>query len=208
MVTTCQGSDERPCKTRDEFGNSLIAPVSSALSGNIYVNKDCAECNMATYLEWDIAFVSNFGFSRQTVNWYFELSLDTKNFAMVYIPANNENWSVRRCYQNFRPRDVCKDNTWTSLCNNLIAPYTTVSGLPYQNVYCRKCLGNSPAINHDCASDTSRATSASSFSLLLNKEVFDEYTSRITKPKSPSFIRNFCVDDPGSERKVLSKLVT
>lgn len=167
------------CNLTDEYGNSLIAPVSSLDTNMIYINRNCAACNkvdMNKLQDWNYLFIS------ENVATFRDLSIEIETYAekrygmILYIPPEGQAWSHKRCYNNLIETDSCENNeNWLKTCRMLRLPFqekpiTVFEFTMYRNIYCRLCLKQTiEKIDYVCHMNQNRGEHfASSFSILID----------------------------------------
>ena len=169
------------CNVTDEFGNSLIEPVSSLETSMIYVNKDCAACNKLNTNElhqWNYLFVSDFLRTVRDLTFEIEHYAATKKGKMIYEPPSDQDWTHKRCYNNFIEVQSCNNNKkLLEICHKFRLPIEYRSQRILGNVFCLRCKRFRKRTDHVCskhhyertdAADPERNVFSSSFSFLID----------------------------------------
>lgn len=208
MIQACFDNETNPyrlCRTRDELGSSLIAPVSSAKTGYIYVNDECALCNgLVSTKAWDPIFINN-PYLRST---FFLLDLKDsllKNIStLLYEPPDDEtSWHKMECFKHsLNHSDLnpsCENRELNDLCVYLNAPYTDMLQTVCKNVYCTRCQNVNQPIEVHC---DRKFSFSGSLTMLIDAEVFTNLKQNSNRESSPALTCEECVNGFGTTGQV------
>ncbi|XP_060553546.1 uncharacterized protein LOC132714657 [Ruditapes philippinarum] len=143
MVQQCETAtppfaEAAQCRLKDEFGNSLLSPVSSLETNMIYINKACAECNKldtSKLQQWNYLYISSFARIERDLTFEIEQYAKNRLGKVIYEPPVDQDWSHKRCYYNFLEIKSCQNNRHL-LEKNCLSIYCP-EGMVKTNIGCR-----------------------------------------------------------------------
>jgi hypothetical protein len=164
------------CRLKDEFGNSLLSPVSSLETNMIYINKACADCNKldtSKLEQWNYLYISSFDRIERDLTFEIEQYAKNRLGKVIYEPPVDQDWSHKRCYYNFLEIKSCQNNRHLlEVCRNLRLPFQHILQNIYRNGICLLCSKKQiDSINPVCSFETFKVFFSSSFSLLVDSSV-------------------------------------